>query len=84
MNTLLYSKPLLCANTVRNTAHKAKTKLCKITEIHMMSSVGRSANPEEIPTMQMAVKPCGSGGVGWVVGIIAVALHRKPLVCTTF
>lgn len=49
-NALLYSKPLLCANTA-NTAYKAKIKPCKMTEIHMMSSMGRSANPEEIPTM---------------------------------
>lgn len=47
----LYSKPLLCANTVKNTGYKTDTKLCKITRIHMMSSMGRSANPGQIPTI---------------------------------
>lgn len=58
----MYSKALLHGDTIKCTACEAKTKLCKITNIHMMSSVGRSANPDEIHAIQITVRTRGSWG----------------------
>lgn len=79
-NILIYSKPLLHGDTIKYTACEAKTKLCKITDIHMMSSVGRSANPDEIHAIQITCKNLWQ--LGWK-GIIATAFCRNLLVCTT-